>query len=139
MTKLAIAKPASAKEIERWALVHHGFELSEDTIRKAHRGEVDPHKCNVQLLVALMAFYECGPADLGVAAERALLPLLSVLSGGPEGGGDLASARSRCTAQLSPGELATVSQIRWHQPELVAVASLGWCQPQLDGVDEEAA
>lgn len=41
---------------------------------------------------------------------------------GPDTGGDLASSRSRCTAQTS-GELATVTALRWTQPTFDEVAA----------------
>lgn len=47
-----------------------GYDVSEETIRKAHRGEVDPTQCGVELLLALCAFYEAEPAELGAVAAR---------------------------------------------------------------------
>lgn len=102
LTKLAKSKPGGPKDIELWAFANHGFRINEDTLRKAFKGQVDPGKCNVEVLVALMAWYACEPADLGEAAAKALAPLFSVVGGRPEQGPDQGVVSSRWSLHSVP-------------------------------------
>ncbi len=71
LDKLSRQTPASPKDIELWAYAHHNVRLGEETIRKAHRGQVDPMTCSFDLLIGLVAFYGIEPEALGhVAANR---------------------------------------------------------------------
>lgn len=68
----------------------YGYDVSEETIRKAHRGEVDPSTCGVELLLGLCAFYGVEPATLGSVAERRITTaqaLAGAFSSPPSGPG----------------------------------------------------
>lgn len=91
LAKLGKRKPASAKEIERWIWTNHdGAGISDESIRKALLGEIDPDACNVELLFALRSFYGVDIDGLGrfaAARMRAALSLAGVGPSGPSGQG----------------------------------------------------
>lgn len=110
---LSRRSPATPKDIELWAYRNHNVRLGEETIRKAHRGLVDPTTCSFDLLVALVAFYECEPDDLGhVAAHRirSVLAMAAATDTPPDQG----IASSRCS--VLPFQAARVA------PRFAAVA-----------------
>lgn len=114
----ATARPATSKDIELFGWARCGMRVSDESIRKALAGNVDPMTCNVELLIVLAAFFEVSPDELGsFAAERVRKIVAFAATGGPDGGGDQRSAQSRCTAQWSPAEVATVTPI-YRQPML---------------------
>lgn len=116
VTRLHKHKPATAKDIELWSYANLGMRVSEESVRKALRGAIDPMQCSAELLLALAAFFGVSPDELGhIAAERVRPFLAYATNYGPDGGGDLRIAKSRCTAQASD-ELATVTALRFHQP-----------------------
>lgn len=98
LTKLAKQKPATPKEIERWALRVHGLEVDDETIRRAHRGDVDPTKCSIDVLVSLTSFYGVPPSALGRFTEIRLTPILSAIASdeGPGDGPEQGIASTRC-------------------------------------------
>lgn len=111
--RLARRRPSSAKDIELWAFAELGLRVGHESIRKALAGEIDPTQCNVELLMALAAYYEVEPAELGTHAERRLRPFLAFAArvSPPEGGPGLPIARFRCTGPSmldSPGKGATL-------------------------------
>lgn len=75
VTKLARKRNPTAKpkDIELWAYAERGVRVSEESIRKAHLGEIDPTQCAVELLLVLRGFYDAGPGELGDTAERRML------------------------------------------------------------------
>lgn len=63
--------PATAKEIELWIYSNHNRHVSEESIRKALRGDIDPDGCNLELLVGIRAFFAVPAEQLGrFAANR---------------------------------------------------------------------
>ena len=83
-------RSATTKDIELYGFGTLGMRVSEESIRKAFHGQVDPTTCNVELLFVLAAFFEVTPDDLGnFAAERARRILAFASPAGPDGGGDV--------------------------------------------------
>lgn len=74
---------ASHKTIERWLLINHGLEVSDESIRKAHAGLTDPEQCDLGLVLGLWAFYECAPSALGEFAARIILRARSLVLAAP--------------------------------------------------------
>lgn len=117
--RLHHGRSASTKDIELFGYGQLGMRVSEESIRKALTGQVDPTTCNIELLIVLAAFFEVTPDELGnFAAERVRRILAFASFSGPDDGGDQRSARSRCTAQTWVDELATVVPLHWTQPTL---------------------
>ena len=75
----ASGKP-KPKQIELWVAAAFSIHYSDESIRKAHAGDVDPLGCDPGLLAALAAFYEVEPAALGPATERRFRNLLTMAS-----------------------------------------------------------
>ena len=96
LAKLHKKNPATPKDIELWTYGNHGVRIGEETIRKAHKGQVDPTTCLLDLLIALMAFYEVQPAALGKFAEHRIKSVMS-MAGADGGPSDRGTAASRCT------------------------------------------
>lgn len=71
------AKPSTAKDIERFAWRNLDLTVGNESIRKALAGLIDPCQCAIELLVALVAYFEVEPAELGRFAEERLRPILS--------------------------------------------------------------
>ena len=71
-------RPVKPKQIELWIAHTFSIHYSDETIRRAHKGEVDPTACDPGLLVALAAFYGVQPDDLGDAASRRISSLLAM-------------------------------------------------------------
>lgn len=123
VSRLHKHKPATAKDIELWSYANLGMRVSEESVRKALRGAIDPMQCSAELLLALAAFFGVSPDELGhIAAERVRPFLAYATEHGPDGGGGLRTSQSRCTAQAS-SELATVTPLRWTQPTFDEVAA----------------
>lgn len=55
-----------------------GIQVSHETLRKMHRGEVDPAKAMPEHLIAVAKFYGVSSADLGPAAEHRLQALMAL-------------------------------------------------------------
>lgn len=88
--RLAKKTPASAKDIELWAYANLGLRVSDESIRKALNGDIDPTQCAVELLMAVAAFYDVEPQDLGHHAESRLQAVLTYAGrSGPDDSGGL--------------------------------------------------
>lgn len=121
--KRQAGRAASPKDIELTGYARLGMRVSEESIRKALLGQVDPMQCNVELLIVLANFFEVSPDELGTFASERIRRIVAFATPvGPDGGGDMRSAQSRCTAPGSRWELATVTPLRWHQPQLEEAA-----------------
>lgn len=95
LASLSRRTPASPKDIELWTYANHNVRLGEETIRKAHRGQVDPMTCSFDLLVALVAFYGVEPEALGHVAANRVRSVLA-MAGGTDDGPDQGIASTRC-------------------------------------------
>ena len=63
----------------------YGYDVHEESLRKAHRGDVDPTQCSVELLLGLKAYYGVESSALGeVAARRIATTRALVGVDGPE-------------------------------------------------------
>ena len=71
----ATGKP-TPKDIELWIYKEYGVRISDESIRQAHRGTVDPNSCSLELLVGLAQFYGLHATDLGPVAARRLVSLV---------------------------------------------------------------
>jgi len=65
------------KDIERWAWTNLDLAVSEESIRKALRGQIDPTQCAVELLMALAGYFGVNPSALGHIAEARLASILA--------------------------------------------------------------
>lgn len=74
----ANGKP-TPKAIERWLIRELGFEITDETIRQAHRGTVDPHTCQQELLFGLRRYYGVSAKDLGPIAARRMFTLIQTV------------------------------------------------------------
>ena len=70
-------------DIALWLYKRYDTKVSAETIRKAHRGEVDPTTCRHDLLAGLAAFYGVEVTQLGPMAARQFLTLAAMTSGSP--------------------------------------------------------
>ena len=70
-------------DIALWLYKQYDTKVSAETIRKAHRGEVDPTTCRHDLLAGLAAFYGVEVTKLGPQAARQFLTLAAMTSGTP--------------------------------------------------------
>lgn len=68
------------KHIELWIYDAFGEHVSDESIRKAHTGEVDPSACDPELIFGLAAFYDVEVTELGPYAARRQLTLLTMTS-----------------------------------------------------------
>lgn len=68
------------KQIELWVWDAFGSHISDETIRKAHKGEADPNACDPELILALAAYYDVEVKDLGPHAARRTLTVLTMAS-----------------------------------------------------------
>lgn len=68
----------TSKDIELWIYDAFRTRVSTESIRKAHRGEVDPIACDMELLSGLAAYYDVDLEDLGrhAASRRTVLKML---------------------------------------------------------------
>lgn len=66
------------KDIELWIYEAFRTRVSTESIRKAHRGEVDPTACDMELLSGLAAYYDVDLEDLGrhAASRRTVVAML---------------------------------------------------------------
>ncbi|HET7329140.1 MAG TPA: hypothetical protein VFJ14_17855 [Nocardioidaceae bacterium] len=78
---------ATPKDIELWLFRDHNLRISEETIRKALRGDIDPTTCSVDLLVGLVAYFGVSPAGLGRFAEHRIATVLALASTTPDSDG----------------------------------------------------
>lgn len=79
----AAGKP-SMRDIDK-ALIRLDLDLSEESLRKAHAGLIDPMKCDAELIAGLAAFYGVDLALLGEPAARRMGRLLTLV-GAPTNG-----------------------------------------------------
>lgn len=93
---------ASPKDIELWAYAERGLKVSDESIRKAHEGAVDPTACAGELLLVLRDFYGAEPGDLGNAAEERFRTLARFFA--PDPGPDQVVRTSGCINE-GPGQL----------------------------------
>ena len=68
------------KQIELWIWDAFGAHISDETIRKAHKGAVDPNACDPELILGLAAYYDIEVIDLGPAAARRTMTVLTMAS-----------------------------------------------------------
>ena len=68
------------KDIELWIYEAFRARVATESIRKAHRGEVDPTACDMELLSGLAAYYDVDLADLGkyAASRRTVIQMLDM-------------------------------------------------------------
>lgn len=77
--------PMPARWLELWAWKDLDLAVSSETFRRCFKGDTDPLTCQVDLLTALMAFFEVGPAELGPYAEHRLTANFAAAGVGPTG------------------------------------------------------
>lgn len=100
------------KEIELWINREFRVHVSDESIRKAHRGQVDPNTCALELLAGVAAYYGVAPIDLTPVASTRFLALVQMAGVEPEfTPRDLGFAMKRCTRawQLTLEGLASVA------------------------------
>lgn len=68
------------KQIELWIWDAFDTHISDETIRKAHKGAVDPNACDPELILGLAAYYDIDVTDLGPHAARRTLTVLTMAS-----------------------------------------------------------
>lgn len=68
------------KQIELWIWDAFGTHISDESIRKAHTGGVDPTACQVELVAGLAAYYDVEVTDLGPHAARRTMTVLTMTS-----------------------------------------------------------
>lgn len=79
---------ATSKDIELFGYRHLEMRVSDESIRKALTGHVDPSTCNVELLLVLAGFFDVSPDELGkFAAEKVRRILAAAGVAGPDDGG----------------------------------------------------
>ena len=68
----------TSKDIELWIYEAFRTRVATESIRKAHRGEVDPTACDMELLSGLAAYYDVDLEDLGrhAASRRTVVKML---------------------------------------------------------------
>lgn len=78
------AKPV---DIMLWAFAERGgTRVSDESIRKAHVGEVDPNQCAIELLLVMRDFYKAGPGELGEVAQRRIDTVMAYVTPPTPGG-----------------------------------------------------
>lgn len=70
----------TSKDIELWIYDAFHTRVSQESIRKAHRGEVDPTACDLELITGLAAYYDVEVTDLGPHAARRTLTVMTMAS-----------------------------------------------------------
>lgn len=68
------------KQIELWIYDAFGVHVSDESIRKAHNGDVDPTGCQVELIAGIAAFYDVDPTALGPHAARRTMRVVTMTS-----------------------------------------------------------
>lgn len=72
---------ATPKDIELWAFAERGgTRVSDESIRKAHAGEVDPNQCAIELILVMRDFYGAKAGELGDVAQRRIDTVLTYLT-----------------------------------------------------------
>lgn len=66
------------KAIELWIHGRYGTHVSDESIRKAHRGEIDPNACSMELLAGVAAYYGVALPDLTPAVAQRVLTLIEM-------------------------------------------------------------
>lgn len=80
VTRLSKKHPGNAADISFWVRSRYNLKVSDVTIHKAFKGELDPAACGLEVLRTLQRFYAVEPAALGpIAAER--LRIADAMSG----------------------------------------------------------
>lgn len=101
--------PRSADEVRLWGYKEFDILVSDETIRRAFVGEVDPTQCQVELLFLLKAWFDADVTDLGTCAEQRMRAVLKF--GGEDPGPGLRIQQSPWI-DGDPGRgLATVTPI----------------------------
>ena len=95
LTKLARRKGVQYKDVELWAYAERNVRVSDEMVRRAHVGDVDPTGCAVELLLVLRDYYDAGPGDLGEFAQRKMDAVLAFA--GPKSGPGQQVHGSPCT------------------------------------------
>lgn len=102
--------PRSADEVRLWGYKEFDILVSDETIRRAFVGEVDPTQCQVELLFLLKAWFEADITELGTYAEQRMRAVLKF--GGEDPTPDLRIRQSPWTKGGADGGLATVTPIK---------------------------
>lgn len=70
----------TSKDMELWIYEAFHTRVSTESIRKAHRGDVDPTACDLELITGLAAYYDVEVTELGPHAARRTLTVLTMAS-----------------------------------------------------------
>lgn len=101
------------------ALKAIGLQVSTATLSRMEDREEVPDLLSQRILAtAAMVLYRRDPALLSLDLDELPGTIYAALMDkftGPDGGGDVANARSRCTAHQTSFELATVTTLPWSQ------------------------
>lgn len=98
ITKLSKKKPGNASDISFWARSRYGLKVSDVTIHKAFKGELDPTACTLEVLNVLRRFYAVDPDALGDAAAERLRIADQMFGPPPQDGGSVTGeSESACT------------------------------------------
>lgn len=96
LARLNASVGARPKQVERFAYKELDIEISDESVRKALVGEVDPQRCDIELLVALARFFAVDYEGLGPVAARRFQLVSVVMGSGPDDEGEQETATSRC-------------------------------------------
>lgn len=103
-----------------------GLKVSTAMISRLEDAETVPTLLSQRIVAtAAMVLYGRSPGLLGLDIDDLPAFVYDALVdrfSGPDPGGDQRSADSRCTAHWTPGDLATITPIRWSQLQLEEAA-----------------
>lgn len=98
VTKLSKKHPGNANDISFWARSKYGLKISDVTIHKAFKGELDPTACSLEVLNVLRRYYAVDADALGDAAAERLRIADQMFGTPPEDGGSVTGeSESACT------------------------------------------
>jgi hypothetical protein len=72
---------ASAKDLELWAYKEHGVRVSDESLRKALLGQMDPTACAIEVLLILVGYFDLPDSRLGPVAGARLKAVRSLTAG----------------------------------------------------------
>ena len=112
--KRQTGRPATSKDIELFGFGSLDMRVSEESIRKALTGQVDPTTCSIELLLVLASYFEVTTDELGGFASERVRRILAVAADPayPTGGPISAEPGSPCTRSPQVDDLATVLEFR---------------------------